>query len=390
MQCYCWCGTMAPMPDFSLPNLTNELPNISTDNSIMSDPDEKTVSVATMEPTSSAVNPKPNQIPTWAVVLVVVVMVCVPVLLFALGGKEDNSSTAESTALSPSPTRTELVTPTRTPTPKTTPSVELTPSLLASTPTPVMSATPTQGISPTNASQSNLMVEEIYFEDPQSGQKLDGQLYAGQHVSLRAKVKNNGTADAKNIVSYWKYQGNLVGKNSNGTLRAGSSAVYDDINSLVYSGIFLKEGDVTIAYFLDPDNALGEANITDNSKSLTSRVNPTRTDLEVMDIELYHPQTGEKITTPSIGQQVLVKPVIKNLGQEKQTNIDVKWHLQDTEVKRITSKQWLSPGESIVVSEGYQHTFAGGTTKFKASVNPDKTLPETNSGNNERVVEFKL
>lgn len=381
---------MATMSDFSLPNLSSEfsqLPNQEPNQPVESAPPIETqVEEQPKEPQK-----KTNQLPLWQVGAVIAVMVLVPVILFLVssGGPKPSSESLTETAAA-TPTRTELASPTSQPTPKTTPSVELSHSLLAATPTPLITVTPAITSTPTPASLSNVLVDEIFFEDPQTGQKLDGQLYAGQHVSLRAKVKNSGSADAKGFASYWKYQGNLVGRNSAGSVKAGATAVYDDINSLVYSGVVLKEGDVTIAYFLDPDNALGEANTTDNSKTNTVKVSPTRTDLEITSIELYHPQTGEKVTNPSVGQQVIIKPVVKNLGQDKQSNLDIKWYINGAEVKRFTSKQWVAPGESLVVSEGQQHTFAAGTTKLKAVINPDKAIPETNSGNNEREVEYTL
>lgn len=379
---------MATMPDFSLPQLPSELQIEANDEAVnVAGPElPATVDSAANQDSITGQNAskKTNQIPPWMVIAAVVVMISVPLLLLLVSGG-NSEQTSQDNSNGPTPTRTVLITPTNQPTPKTTPSVDLTSTELEVTPTPTIALSPTLTITPTAASQSNLLVDEVFFEDPQTGQKLDGQLYAGQHVSLRAKVRNTGTADAKNFVSYWKYQGDLVGRNATGSLKAGSTAVYDDVNSLVYSGITLKEGDVTIAYFVDPDNLLGEATTADNSKSSTVKIAATRSDLEVTDIELYHPQTGEKIAIPSIGQQVLVKPVIKNLGQDKQYNYDIKWYINGAEVKRSTIKQWLAVGESLVVSEGYTHTFAGGTTELKAEINPDKAIPETNSGNNVRI-----
>jgi hypothetical protein len=232
-------------------------------------------------------------------------------------------------------------------------------------------------------------VDDVFLEDPRTGQKLSSPYYAGQQVSLRAVVKNSGTARASNITSYWKYRGNLVGKNTSGSVAAGASAVYDDINSLVYSGVVLVEGESTIGYFLDPDNMLGEAITVDNSKSLTVTVNPTRSDLEISEIELYTPQ-GEKISTPTVGQAVVVKPVIKNLGQDAQTNLDLTWSVNGAEVKKATFKQWVLPGESVVGSEGYSYTTVGGTTELKVEINRDKTVSETNSGNNTRIRSLAL
>jgi hypothetical protein len=335
--------------------------------------------VVDVDTTSSGTTPPSSgQLPKWVIPVV-------PLSLFLL--TRGSSAPATDEPEKPEPTRVSLVSATPAPTTKLTPSPFPTDEV---TPTPATSPTPSLSPTPKATGLSNLSVEEIFAEDPQNGAKLDGQLYAGQHVNLRAKLKNTGSADARNFVSYWKLQGSLVGRNERGTVRAGAEAVYDDVNSLVYSGVLLKQEAFTYAYFADPDDILSEADTANNSKSVQVSIAATRTDLELLDIEYYKPDTGEKVATPIAGQTLLIKPVIKNLGQDKQVDYQVRWWINDNKVKEAVSKTWVLPGESKVITDGYQHTFAAGLTKIRLDVNVDNTIPETNSGNNTKTKEVPL
>ncbi len=349
--------------------LPRQLPDISGDELL-----EKAVIMS---------RPKSTQTPPWMMIGVVVVMLAIPLGLFLMTRDASDSPKTDPKIAVAEPTRTLLKEPTTKPVATSTPFPSPT-----RVPSPTFGPTPTAAISPTPKATglSNLNVEEIFFEDPQNGSKIDSTAYAGQHISLRARLKNTGTADAKNFVSYWKIQGSLAGKNERGSLKAAAEAVYDDVNSLVYSGVVLKEGDFAVGYFADPDNVLGESNSADNSKTKNTTVLGTRSDLEAADIEFYSQETGEKIALPLAGQKVVVKPVIKNLGQDKQVDYEVKWYIGGTEVKKSVSKTWVGVGESKVTADGYQMTLAAGTTEFKIEVNSDKAIPETNSGNNVRIV----
>lgn len=348
-------------------------------------PESTNTTIAATDPTGAGVTSPPGQLPKWVIPVVLGVMIIVPLGLFLL--TRGDSAPAATESEKPEPTRVSLVSATPAPTTKITPSPFPTDAV---TPTPATSPTPSLSPTPKATGLTNLSVEEVYVEDPHNGSRLDGQLYAGQHVNLRAKLKNTGSADARNFVSYWKLQGNLVGKNERGTVKANSEAVYDDVNSLVYSGVLLKQEAFTYAYFVDPDNVLSEADTANNSKSVQISIAATRTDLELLDIEYYKPDTGEKVTTPIAGQTLLIKPVIKNLGQDKQVDYQVRWWINDSKVKEAVSKTWVLPGESKVISDGYQHTFAAGLTKIRLDVNVDNTIPETNSGNNTKTKEVPL
>ncbi len=329
---------------------------------------------------------KSAQLPKWVIVVVIVVMIALPLVLFLLtrdGGDKKAAGGDDQVQ----PTRTSLLSPTPQPTGKITPS-----PFPTDEPTPSPAGSPTPVLSPTSKATglTSLSVDDVYFEDAQNGQKIDSTVYAGQHVNLRAKLRNNGTAVANKVITYWKMQGNLVGKNENGTVKANADAVYDDVNSLVYSGVVTKEGGLTIAYFADPDNILSEANTGDNSRSKTVTVAATRSDLELADIEYYKPDTGEKVTTPIVGQTLLIKPVVKNIGQDKQVDYEVRWWINGSKVKSSISKTWLLPGESKVMSDGYPHTFTAGTTEIRLDVNIDNPIPETNSGNNSKTSNVPL
>ncbi|HYD35117.1 MAG TPA: CARDB domain-containing protein [Vitreimonas sp.] len=291
-----------------------------------------------------------------------------------------------------SPLPTPKPSPSPSPSPKPSPSLKPSPSPTpkpSSSPQPSGSPTPSASPAGTNTTV-DLSVDEIVIEDPTSGSTLSAPFYAGQRVTLRAKLRNNGKQDSGTFTSNWSINGSTQGSNTTGKVKAESQAVYDDVNSIVYGGFFLNQGDNNFTYNVDTTNALQEANRNNNSRTLSLKAEGTRSDVEAISIEFYQQGTTTLVDNPTKDQKLTAKATIKNNGQDKQGKFSLKWFINGSEVKHVTIDNWISPGATAQESTGYDFTVASGKTDVKFELNTSNQFPETNTGNNSKTRTISL
>lgn len=271
-------------------------------------------------------------------------------------------------SIEPSPT-TKL-TPTPSPTPKTTPKPSPSPS-----PSPTPTATPNTTI--------DLSIDDLTFEDPQTNASIATPFTAGQRISVRAKLKNTGSSDTPIFSSNWIVNGEKVGINTSGKVKANSDAVYDDINSIVYANFYLKQGQNTITYVVDPDNKMNESNRGNNTKTTTLEAGPSKIDLQVMEINLYEQGTYNKVTIPISGQKLTARAKIVNTGEVKASQFSQAWFVNGNKVKDGTFTTWAVKDDTQETTTlSYDFTPSSGETKLKFEINMDKSFPEVSLSNN--------
>jgi hypothetical protein len=338
--------------------------------------------------------PKSDAVDHRLVAGIVGAMVLIPLLLLGVNwwmGRPDPSKIAEaspSPSVSASPSTSPSPEPEESPEPTATPKVSPSPK---TSPKPTVSPSPKASVSPSpgGSSSTDLNVEDIIIEDAQGGSELGSPYYAGQRVTVRAKLRNSGKQDTPTFSSSWSINGSTQCSNSNGKVKADSQASYDDVNSLTCT-FWLKQGDNTFAYTVDSGNALNESNKGNNTKSKTISAQATRTDLEALEIRLYKVGTTELISAPAAGQKYTAKAVIKNVGQEKQTNVPIRWLYNGSEVKKTQLNSWLAAGATAEEAIGYEFTTASGSATLKFEVNNDNVFPETSTGNNSQTKNLNL
>ncbi len=341
--------------------------------------------------TKEAVSPK--------LVAIVIGIIMIPTLLIGGWGIFGRGSTQKSPTVGLVPTSLpeSFLRPSQTPTAHV---LDLSEDESSPTPTPKASSTPSPRASASPSPSSlpspsantgvDLAVEDLQVEDPQTGTILSSPFYAGQRVTVRAKLKNIGTVDSGIFSSAWSIKGTTMGSNSNGKLKAGATALYDDVNSITAPIFFLSQDSNSVTYTVDTANVLTEANRTNNAKTITITAGATRSDLEAVSISYYEQGTTTAVTSPSVGQKLTVRATIKNNGQDKQTNFSLKWSVNDSQVKETTVGSWINPSNSLEETSGYDFTVASGTTNIKAEINTTSAFPETNTANNSKTVTLSL
>jgi len=287
-------------------------------------------------------------------------------------------SSAPVVALNPAPTT--LPSPSPKSSPSTKPSVS--PSLKAS-PTPT--ATP----SSTNTAV-DLSVEEIKIMDSQNGVLQAEPYYAGQRVTVRARLRNNGTQDSGTFSSNWTINGTTVGANGSGKVKKDSEAIYDDVNSLTYGSFPLRAGDNIFVYVVDSANVLKESNRGNNTRMMTINAGATRSDLEAVEIKFYEQNTTTLVTTPAAGQALTARATYKNSGGDTQTQFSLKIFLNTIQLKEKTITSYINPGQTVEEADGYNFTAATGSSEFRMDLNTVNPFPETSFSNNSKTVTLTI
>jgi len=328
-------------------------------------------------PTKAANNVSPA-----VVAAIVGIMLLIPVGLFGLKWWKSRSASSKI-VVQTSPTPTPESSPTvASPSPVINPSPVVEPSVRPSLKPiikPLLSPLPSG--SPTATGNTDLSVDDITFEDAQSGAAVSSPFYAGQRVTFRAKLRNNGKSDTAPFASSWTINGSTVCSNSSGKVKAESQATYDDVNSLTCTS-WLKQGDNTVIYSVDTANSLKESNTNNNTANKILTAQSTRTDLEASNIQFYQQGTTNAVSSPGPGQKLTARATFKNSGQEKQNNFSLRWLYNNTEVKKIQVNSWLNPGSTAEEATGYDFTAATGSATVRFELNSENVFPEINTGNN--------
>lgn len=372
-------GHLPSSPQPVLQRFDAEMPNENADQ-VMSD---------FAPPAVIRSNPVKN---IFTVVIVLIVFVGVFGGMIWLGSRAINRG---GTARTPSPApasapsaeqeneRKPLVAiPTVAPLTLSTPSPTPTPT---SSPTPSPTATPKPTATP-SASMVDLSVEGLTIEDPQSGSVLTADtLTDGKRIRIRAVLKNVGKQDSAFFRSFWTINGETMGVNARGSVAAGKTAVYDDVNSLVSPEFFVKAGSNSISYVVDQENANKESNTTNNQKTLSFTSGGTKNDLQVEGLNLYELNSTTPVGTPSAGKAMTIKVQVKNNGSDKISGFAVRLQQNTSIVAETVYGSWIAAGQTAEVLS-YNFTPTAGNTVFKIAVNPENVIAETSTANNTKDV----
>lgn len=202
----------------------------------------------------------------------------------------------------------------------------------------------------------------------------------GQPATIRITVRNQGTgAAAEGFVVQWKSDKNSPTGPADTVpgLAAGASTTV----VLTYS--FPKAGNFTTVATVDTGNAVDETNESNNLEILSVSVTPAQPDLLI---------TGFTINpaSPVAGLPATIKLTVKNQGGGAAGGFVVQWKsAQNAPSGPAVPVVGLAAGASTVVQFTYTFPQAGNFTTV-ATVDTDKSVPETNENNNLAILSITV
>ncbi len=253
------------------------------------------------------------------------------------------------------------------------PSVESTPSA-----TPATSFMPIASASSTATSASVLPDLVVVVSDMQI---TPTSYKSGDSINLKTKVKNIGAVKASNIkVDLYFADTKICTKNINNLSKNGSNSLtckYTIPANLVGSAVFKAVA--------DPDNAITENNENNNSAEINASINEAKVDLAI--------KTSDLQITPNTykgGDRVTLKAKITNSGNIKAKNIKVDFYFANAKIYTKTIASLSPKGASTVT---YKYTLPinlQGTNIFKAVVDPDNAITESDESNNSAEINANI
>ncbi|MEM4729653.1 MAG: CARDB domain-containing protein [Thermoplasmata archaeon] len=206
----------------------------------------------------------------------------------------------------------------------------------------------------------------------------------GQPVKIKVTVRNTGGVAAKDVqVKFFDSSGNEIGSDTIANLAA---SVGSAIAEITWEGI--QEGENEITVRVDPDNLITET-VEDNNE-LTDVVTGLLSDI-VIDSPPVFRVGGVQKTKALKGEVVTVEVVVKNLGNYglELNNVPVRLVDQTTQ-ETLTQTIGALPKKGEVTVTFTWTASKTGTHTFLVTANPDGTIFEKSSANNEATGTFKV
>ncbi|MDY7231024.1 CARDB domain-containing protein [Hyalangium rubrum] len=225
-------------------------------------------------------------------------------------------------------------------------------------------------VAPTSSQRADLTVTDIQWTAAHNPPQ------EGEAITLRAVVRNSGTAASPNAAHKVSFRVNgqeVAAANPTTSIAAGASA------TLTASSTWsTANGTHAITATVDPDNAIAEFN--DNNNGFTKNITVTQLpgpDLIVQSIS-WTP------TTPSAGNAVTYSVTISNKGLNSTsgTAVAVRLAIDGATTLNGTGPSSLAAGASAVVTLGGTWTATNGNHTLLATVDPSGAIAEAVESNN--------
>ena len=196
----------------------------------------------------------------------------------------------------------------------------------------------------------------------------------GETVTFTATIKNQGSGSSSSSRVYFY----LDGSTSHFTYKnfGGLSADATTTVSFTWNA---QAGSHTFKAVVDKDNTLTESDETNNEKTITFSAT-SLSDLVVQDIT-WTP------TNPSIGETVTFTATIKNQGSGSSSSSRVYFYL-DGSTSHFTYKNFGGLSADATTTVSFTWNAQAGSHTFKAVVDKDNTLTESDETNNEKTITF--
>jgi PKD repeat protein len=188
----------------------------------------------------------------------------------------------------------------------------------------------------------------------------------GQTVSLKARITNDGTIAASNVVVRFSIEGTKVNDATIDTIPAGGASA---IASVSWKAI---QGSLTMSVSVDPDASIPEFVETDNTATLPFVVRASDITLSSTDIT---------VTPASInaGDTVTIGLVVHNTGTANASIVKVKLSIGTFTKDQNIDKIVKNSGSATI---NFTWTAVSGSQVVQVVLDPDNTIAEINENNN--------
>ncbi len=199
----------------------------------------------------------------------------------------------------------------------------------------------------------------------------------GGEVSFDSGVSNGGKAGTDVFNVRWLVDGQQVGAGSHAPVAAGAT-VLNDNSQLTWR---VTEGQHTITFEVDFDNQVEETNEGNNQLTVTIGTE------DGPDVDLQTTTIAYTAAELYAGNAVLFDSGVKNAGSAASGPFNVRWRIdgQDT---GFYGQHVGVPGGATVPNGNSQFVWNAlpGTHTIAFLVDADNHVPETNEGNNQRIL----
>ncbi|MBN2109348.1 MAG: hypothetical protein JW832_18110 [Deltaproteobacteria bacterium] len=204
--------------------------------------------------------------------------------------------------------------------------------------------------------------------------------YAGDNVTVKARVTNAAMRDAVNVRVYC-YDGH---PDAGGTL----------IDNITIERVCGLEGvDVAFAWqavgggheiyiVLYPDQAIGDLNAGNNQAYATIDIEETSAGA---DLVIYSYDVTIDPTVPVEGQPVTISAIVRNIGGSASAASTVFFSESAGGFHAVEAVPALAPGDTATVAANWPSLGKTGRNYIHCIVNPEGTIPEARYDNNETV-----
>ncbi len=202
-------------------------------------------------------------------------------------------------------------------------------------------------------------------------------LVVGADIVFDSGVRNAGTADAGIFNVKWLVDGREVGAHgSHGGVAAGAT-VLDDNSGYIWR---VEPGQHTITFIVDVDHMIAETNEGNNQKTIT--VAGTVSPIDLLPTAISYPAAGLYAGSP-----VTFDSGVRNAGTEASGSFNVRWLVDGQDVGAhgphvsVPAGTTITGGNSAFIWEAEE-----GTHTLTFIVDTDNHVPESNEGNNQKIV----
>ena len=202
---------------------------------------------------------------------------------------------------------------------------------------------------------------------------------SGRSITVRATVKNVGTAGAQNVKVVLKRGTTTLATKTKTSLSAGGSYTATMTWTLP-SGAYEP---VNLTVVADPDRAVDELDETNNEAGHT--ITPAKPDLSVTASEFTH-----RPATPLAGTEVRLSVKVRNMGAAKAQSILLRVVNHDVVLAEQTISSLSSGASSTRTVYWDVPADLGEEVMLKAIVDPANAIPESDESNNSATHEFTI
>ncbi|MBO9659109.1 MAG: hypothetical protein J7527_09825, partial [Chitinophagaceae bacterium] len=188
-------------------------------------------------------------------------------------------------------------------------------------------------------------------------------------------IRNLGTRDVTGVNVKFVMNGNPIGKDSVGLIKAGQQF----FASASFTQSFTNPGIYTVQVIADTANAFCEISEANNEGTYHIKVVDSNPDLEVLS-QYISPSS----LNPQPGQSVSLVGTVRNAGQKPTPGTVLRFMVDDIQLGAEVAVNTLQPGQdtTVAATTTYSSLFPG-VKVMKIVVDPAQTIEEEREDNNE-------